>query len=107
MKSASREETTLGEEGLAMPETTRTEVTDAVVCPLCGAEPGAACLGVERRDGSRRRRQRCHAERWEAAELREAARREETERKLALLRTFTNRNNVVDSTAVEIESGNE
>jgi hypothetical protein len=57
-----------------MSKTTRTEVIDAAGCSFCGAEPGEPCLGVERRDGSRRRRKRCHAERWKAAgvETREA-----------------------------------
>jgi hypothetical protein len=50
-----------------MSETTRTEVTDAVACPACGAELGEPCRGVERRDGSRRPRKRLHAERWKAA----------------------------------------
>jgi hypothetical protein len=50
-----------------MSETTRTEVTEAVACPACGAELGEPCRGVERRDGRRRPRKRLHAERWNAA----------------------------------------
>jgi hypothetical protein len=62
---------------------TRTEVVDGTACPACGAEPGKPCLGVERRNGTRRQRKRCHAERWEvAAKVRDAARREEVERAL-------------------------
>jgi hypothetical protein len=50
-----------------MSETTRSEVINRAACPACGAEPGEPCLGVERRDGSRRPRKRLHAERWKAA----------------------------------------
>jgi hypothetical protein len=48
-----------------MTGTTRTEVIDVVGCPTCGAEPAEPCWGVQRRHG-RRRRKRCHAERWDA-----------------------------------------
>jgi hypothetical protein len=48
-------------------ETTRTEAINASACPTCGAEPGEPCLGVERRDGRRRRRKSLHADRWRAA----------------------------------------
>ena len=47
--------------------TTRTEVINSSACPACGAGPGEPCLGVERRDGRRKPRKRCHAERWNAA----------------------------------------
>jgi hypothetical protein len=50
-----------------MPEDRRTEVIAAVGCPACGADAGEACRGAERRDGSRRPRKSCHAERWRAA----------------------------------------
>jgi hypothetical protein len=42
---------------------TRTEVIEGNACPACDAEPGEPCLGVERRNGARRQRKRCHAER--------------------------------------------
>jgi hypothetical protein len=65
---------------------TRTEVTEGNACPACGAEPGEPCLGVERRNGTRRQRKRCHAERWNvAANVRDAARREKVERDLELI----------------------
>jgi hypothetical protein len=46
---------------------TRNDVITAASCPFCGAERGEPCLGKERRDGRRRRRESCHAERWKAA----------------------------------------
>jgi hypothetical protein len=61
---------------IAMSKTTRTEVIDAAGCPFCGAEPGEPCLGLERRNGSRRQRKRCHAERWKAAGVDTRAERE-------------------------------
>jgi hypothetical protein len=59
-----------------MDKTTRTEVTNAAACPTCGAGLGEPCLGVERRDGSRRPRKRLHAERWKAARVDTRAERE-------------------------------
>jgi hypothetical protein len=65
---------------------TRTEVIEGTACSACGAEPGEPCLGVERRNGARRQRKRCHAERWNAAaNVRDAARREEVARNLELI----------------------
>jgi hypothetical protein len=69
--------------------TTRTEVINSSGCPACGAGPGEACLRVERRNGSRKPRKRCHAERWNAAaKLRDVTRREEVERDLEAIARF-------------------
>jgi hypothetical protein len=59
--------------------TTRTEVINSNACPACGAEPGEPCLGIERRNGHRKPRKRCHAERWNAAGVDDA--REATNRR--------------------------
>jgi hypothetical protein len=54
-----------------MKRTARTEAIDTTSCPTCGADFGEPCRGVERRDGSRRRRKSLHAGRWKVVRINE------------------------------------
>jgi hypothetical protein len=53
-----------------MKATTQTNVRKAVACPVCNAEAGEACKGVQRVNGTRRARVSCHADRWALARAR-------------------------------------
>lgn len=50
-----------------MKAATQINVRKAVACPVCNAEAGEACKGVQRANGTRRARVSCHADRWTLA----------------------------------------